>query len=79
MAGKQDLTEDPFAAAYVDELHKLLGKNSGEILSFITRPQLGPFFRPEIRAFTGGCLQLFPKSVATVKQYSNTKMAVNSR
>ena len=47
----------------------------------VTRPQLGPFFCPEIRAFTGfgtRFLQPFPKSLVTVKHHSNTKMAVNS-
>ena len=39
-------------------------------------------FCPEIRAFTGfgaRFLQPFPKSLVTVRHYSNTKMAVNSR
>ena len=43
---------------------------------------IGAFFCPEIRAFTGvgaRFLQQFPKSLVTVKCYSNTKMAVNSR
>ena len=38
-------------------------------------------FCPEIRAFTGfgaRFLQPFPKSLVTVRYYSNTKMAVNS-
>ena len=43
---------------------------------------IGAFFCPEIRAFPGlgaRFLQPFPKSLVTVKYYSNTKMAVNSR
>ena len=42
---------------------------------------IGAFFCPEIRAFPGfgaRLLQPFPKSLVTVKYYSNTKMAVNS-
>ena len=43
---------------------------------------IGAFFCPEIRAFKGfgaRFLQPIPKSLVTVKHYSNTKMAVNSR
>ena len=40
---------------------------------------IGAFFCPEIRAFSVRFLQPFPKSFVTVKYYSNTKMAVNSR
>ena len=40
---------------------------------------IGAFFCPEIRAFTARFLQPFPKSLAPVKYYPNTKMAVNSR
>ena len=43
---------------------------------------IGAFLCPEIRAFTGlgaRVLQSLPKSLVTVKYYSNTKMAVNSR
>ena len=39
---------------------------------------IGAFFCPEIRAFTGfgaRFLQPFPKSLVTVRYYSNTKMA----
>ena len=45
-------------------------------------PNWGLFFCPEIRAFTGfraRFLQAFPKSLVTVKYYSNTIMAINSR
>ena len=46
------------------------------------RPQLGACnFCPEIRVFAGlgaRFLQPFPKSLETVKYYSNTKVAVNS-
>ena len=43
----------------------------------ITRPQLGPFFCPEIRAFAGfgaRFLQPFSKSLVALKYYSNTKI-----
>ena len=40
---------------------------------------IGAFFCPEICAFTARFLQPFPKSLVTVKYYSSTKMAVNSR
>ena len=40
---------------------------------------IGAFFCPEIRAFTARFLQPAPKSLVTVRYYSNTKMAVKSR
>ena len=48
----------------------------------LTRPQLGPFFVLKFvrsRVFGARFLQPFPNSLVTVKYYSNTKMAVNSR
>ena len=51
-----------------------------DLISYAT--PIGAFFGPEIRAFTGfgvRFLQPFPKSLVTVKYYSNTKMAVNAR
>ena len=49
---------------------------------FFTRPQFGPFFVLKFvrsRVFGRDFLQAFPKSLVTVKYFSNTKMAVNSR
>ena len=51
-------------------------------LRFFTRPQLGPFFVLKFvrsRGVGARFLQPFPESLVTVKYYSNTKMAVNSR
>ena len=48
----------------------------------ITRPQLGPFFVLKfVRSQGLGArfLQPFPKSLVTVKAYSNTELAINSR
>ena len=48
----------------------------------VTRPQLGPFFVLKfVRSWGFGArfLQPLPKSLVTVKYFSNTKMAVNSR
>ena len=48
----------------------------------LTRPQLGPFFVLKFvrsRGLGARFLHPFLKSLVTVKYYSNTKMAVNSR
>ena len=49
---------------------------------FLRGPNWGLFVGPEIRAFTGfgaRFLHPFPKSLVTVRYYSNTKMPVNCR
>ena len=51
-------------------------------IEIATRPQLGPLFVLKFvrsRGFGARFLQPFPRSLVTVKYYSNTKMAVNSR
>ena len=51
-------------------------------LAFVTQSQLGPFFVLKFvrsRGFGARFLQPFPKSLVTVKYYSNTKMAVSNR
>ena len=52
------------------------------VITFFTRPQLGPFFVLKfVRSWGFGArfLQPFPKALVTVKHYLNTKMAVNGR
>ena len=54
----------------------------GSYILRVAKPQLGPFFVLKFvrsRGFGARFLQPFPKSLVTVKAYSNTKMAVNGR
>ena len=55
---------------------------SGGQSPLFTRLQLGPFFVLKFarsRGFGARFLQPLPKSLVTLKYFSNTKMAVNSR